>query len=374
MNKIVKQMAILLIGLSLIACGKKETTTSVKEEINYKNVKVIDAVLSKINKVAVSSGSLDSINEMEEVTKNRVDVIKINYKNGDKVKIGDIVLVLENQDVKSSYLDSKAKLISAKADYNTQKTTYDKYKILYNEKLISEDEFLNIKNKLASSEGTYRSAEASFLTNKKDYNDLTVKAKINGTIADLDLKLYQNIEKELSLFKIVDNDNLRILSGVSSRDVIGLKIGAKANIYVEGSLESVEGSLYEINPIANSSTRKFEVKIKIDNKDSKYKQGMFARVELYTGKKEGILVPKEAIIIEELYSYIFVVNKENIELEKNKKKETKEMLVARKIRVDLGISDGKNSEVISPDLKESNKVVLVGQYSLNDGDYIKEEN
>lgn len=374
MNKIVKQMAILLIGLSLIACGKKETTTSVKEEINYKNVKVIDAVLSKINKVAVSSGSLDSINEMEEVTKNRVDVIKINYKNGDKVKIGDIVLVLENQDVKSSYLDSKAKLISAKADYNTQKTIYDKYKILYNEKLISEDEFLNIKNKLASSEGTYRSAEASFLTNKKDYNDLTVKAKINGTIADLDLKLYQNIEKELPLFKIVDNDNLRILSGVSSRDVIGLKIGAKANIYVEGSLEPVEGSLYEINPIANSSTRKFEVKIKIDNKDSKYKQGMFARVELYTGKKEGILVPKQAIIIEELYSYIFVVNKENIELEKNKKKETKEMLVARKIRVDLGISDGENSEVISPDLKESNKVVLVGQYSLNDGDYIKEEN
>jgi len=44
----------------------------------------MDADLSEINKVAVSSGSLDSINEMEEITKTRVDVIKINYKNGDK--------------------------------------------------------------------------------------------------------------------------------------------------------------------------------------------------------------------------------------------------------------------------------------------------
>lgn len=374
MNKIIKQMAIFFIGLSLIACGKKEEVILTKDKINYKNVKVTDANLSKINKVASSSGSLDSINEMEEVTKNRVDVVKINYKNGDKVDIGDVILVLENQDVKSAYLDSKAKLISAKADYNTQKTTYNKYEILYNEKLISEDEFLNVKNNLASSEGSYRSAIASLLTNEKDYNDLTVKAKINGTVANLDLKLYQNIEKELPLFKIVDNNNLRILSGVSSRDVIGLKIGAMANIYVEGSLEPIQGLLYEINPIANPSTRKFEVKIKIDNKDSNYKQGMFARVELYTGEKEGILVPKKAIMIEELYSYIFIVNKESIESEKNGIKESKEMLVARKIKIDLGISDGEKYEVISSDLKDSNKVVVVGQYSLNDGDYIKKEN
>ena len=374
MNKIMKQIAILLVALSVVACGKKEGAVKENEDINYKNVKVVDADLSQINKVAVSSGSLDSINETEETTKSRVDVIKINYKNGDKVKVGDVVLVLENQNVKSAYLDSKARVISSKADYNTQKITYNKYEVLYAEKLISEEEFLSIKNKLAFSEGTYRSAMASLLTNEKDYNDLTVKAKINGTIADLDLKLYQKIEKEQSLFKVVDNENLRILSGVSSQDIIGLKTGAIANIYVENSLESVQGSLYEINPIANQSTRKFEVKIKINNKDSKYKQGMFARVELYTGKKEGISVPKKAVIIEELYSYIFVVSKESIESEKEGIKESKEMLVARKIRVNLGVSDGENYEVISSNLKESNKVVVVGQYSLNDGDFIKEEN
>lgn len=374
MNKLMKLIAILLVALSIVACGKKEDTVKEKEDINYKNVKVVDANLGEINKVAVSSGSLDSINETEEITKSRVDIIKINYKNGDKVKIGDVVLVLENQDVKSAYLDSKARVISSKADYNTQKITYNKYEVLYAEKLISEEEFLSIKNKLASSEGTYRSAMAALLKNEKDYNDLTVKAKINGTVADLDLKLYQKVEKEEPLFKVVDNENLRILSGVSSQDIIGLKTGAVAKIYVENSLEFVQGSLYEVNPIANSSTRKFEVKIKIDNKNSKYKQGMFARVELYTGKKEGILVPKKAVIIEELYSYIFVVNEENIESEKEGIKESKEMLVARKIRVNLGVSDGDNYEVISSNLKESNKVVVVGQYSLNDGDFIKEEN
>jgi RND family efflux transporter MFP subunit len=374
MKKIMKQMAILLMVLSVVACGKKEEVNKESKQINYKNVKVMDADLSEINKVAVSSGSLDSINETEEITKTRVDVIEINYKNGDKVKVGDTIVVLENQDVESAYLDSKARVISTKADYATQKTTYNKYKVLYDEKLISEEEFLDIKNKLSSSEGTYRSAKAALLKNEKDYNDLTVKAKINGTIANLDLKLYQKVEKEQPLFKIVDNEKLRILSGVSSQDVIGLKTGATANIYIEGSLEPVKGSLYEINPIANPSTRKFEVKIRIENKDSKYKQGMFARVELYTGKKEGILVPKKAIIIEELYSYIFVVNEESIETEKDGVKETKEIPVARKIRVKLGISNGENQEIISSDLKESNKVVVIGQYSLSDGDYIKEEN
>jgi len=374
MNKIIKQMAALLVILSLVACGKKEKVANEKEVIHYKNVKLIDANLTMIKKISVSSGTLDSINEVEEMTKNSGDVIKINYKNGDKVKKGNIVVILENQDVKSAYLNSKARVISARADYNTQKTTYDKYKVLYDEKLISEEEFFKIKNKLAASEGVYESAKATFSSNEKNYKDLTVKAKINGTIANLDLKLYQKIGKDKPLFKIVDNENLRILSGVSSEDIIGLKEGAIANIYVENSLEPVQGVLYEINPIANPSTRKFEVKIKIDNKDSKYKQGMFARVELYTGEKQGITVPKKAIVVEELYSYVFIANEENIEIEKDGKKETKKMLVARKIRVDLGISDGENQEIISSDLKEKNKVVVVGQYSLNDGDYIKEEN
>ncbi|OQY42069.1 MAG: hypothetical protein B6227_03210, partial [Fusobacteriia bacterium 4572_74] len=53
MNKIMKQMAVLLVGLSLLACGKKEEIVKGNEKINYKNVKMVDVDLSEINKIAV---------------------------------------------------------------------------------------------------------------------------------------------------------------------------------------------------------------------------------------------------------------------------------------------------------------------------------
>ncbi len=376
MKRVLKSIILILVTMSFLACGKKEkfVEDGTKGKINYKRARLVEGNLGKLNNISVSSGTLDSINEIEESINSRGDVVKINYKNGDKVQVGDVVLVLENQEVYSAYLDSKARVITTEADYEMNKNSHAKYQKLYEENLISEDEYLNIKNKLALSKGNYNSAKASLQKNKKDYEDLVVRAKINGTIANLDLKVYEKVEAKSPLFKIVDNENLRILSGVSSKDILDMKIGAKANIFVEGLKEPIQGILYEINPVSNLNTRKFEVKIKIDNKDLKFKQGMFARVELEAGEREGVLVPKEAIIIEELYSYVFVAKLEEIEVEKDGKKELQEVLVAKKIKVEMGTSSGENQEIISDELKEKNKVVVEGQYSLSDGDYIKEIN
>jgi len=369
MKKIAKLFTLIVLLLSVVSCGKEEKES--KKEIKYKSIRTAEANKKEIDIVATFSGTLKAIKSVDEMTDGSGTVVKVNFKNGDLVKKGETVIELEDQSTESRYLDSQAKYASAKSDYLTKKSTYEKYKTLYNEKLISQEEYNRVKNVYLASKGMYESALANLKNNKKTNDDLKIKAKFSGTIANLEFERFQKINKETRVFSVIDDSELKVYGGIPSKNMIGIKNGAIANITVENSNKIVNGKLYEVNPVADPATRKFGVKIKLENKDHNYRQGMFAKVELQTGKKVGIMVPKKALLVKELSNYVFVVKKESVEIGQGENKKTEELLVAHQVKVELGSSSGENQEIISEELEDKNIVVVAGQYSLSDGDYVK---
>ena len=81
---------------------------------------------------------------------------------------------------------------------------------------------------------------------------------------------------------------------------------------------------------------------------------MYSKVLVETGSKRGYLVPKNTIVIKELYSYIFVV--ENGE--------------AKRIKVERGYSNNEKQEIISDELYSNMKLVTEGQFLLEDRDKV----
>jgi membrane fusion protein (multidrug efflux system) len=69
-----------------------------------------------------------------------------------------------------------------------------------------------------------------------------------------------------------------------------------------------EGLLARINPQANLRTRSFPAEVLIDNPDRTLKPGMFARMKIVTGEKEGAtLAPLDAVVPTGREKLIFVV-------------------------------------------------------------------
>jgi RND family efflux transporter MFP subunit len=354
------KLIFLLLTLSfLLSCGKKEEA---KEQTIYKDVKITSANLEKFDVITSYTGSLDSIDEVKQITETGGYIKKVNYKNGDFVKRGAIVLEMEDKNVEASYLDTKSRVTSTKSDYDKQKLTFKKYTKLYKEKYISEEEYLNMKIKLAASKGNYESATAAYTRAKKDYNNLIARAKLSGQIANLNFKFYQKVDPNTPLFIVVDNSKMRVLGAVSGKNVVSLEKGAKAKVVVGAINEEVEATLTEINPIADPNTRKFQVRVELDNKDRKLKSGMYSKVNLMVGEKEGILVPKKAVVIEELVSYVYLVEEVNEGGEKKSR--------VKKIKVEQGETLDEMQEIISPELKDKNKIVVEGQFNIDNGSYV----
>ncbi len=355
-----RALLLIMVILSLGACGKAEkgegaaSPGTEKEEV-YKSVRVEEVRKEEIVRNDISSGIIDPINEVAQVTETGGDIVEINYRNGDRVEEGDVIVRLRDQNVSSTYLSAEADLISAKSDYETKEINFKKFEKLYAEDLISEDEFLSVRNAYNQSKSALKMTEANYLKVKEDYDNLTMKAKISGVVTDMDVKLYEKITKDTKIFTVVDDTIMRINTAVSGGEVNTLEVGGKAIISPEGMTESFEGRVYEINPVADPVSKKFAVKVELPNKSGELKKGMYSRVTIQTGRREGFVVPLESVVVKDLYSYIFI--------EEDGK--------ARQIRVERGYSQPRSVEVVSSELPDNFNVVVEGQFLLEDKDNLK---
>ncbi len=469
-----KMMLVLfLVIISLAGCkqDKAKEDTNNKKEVSSKQEKIKPVSVVKIEKkliekLVTTNSELNAIEEVFHMTKTGGDIEKIYYKNGDRVKEGDVVVKMKDSLIEADYKNSKANLDaakssyeksekfaeqemrnnlltaenamvnaketlerakrgvdkeeieqaesalnSAKKNYEVQKITYDKYVKLYEKKLISEIEFLNMENSYKSTESGYKqaekqleilkrgtdredivkltsnynsskenyelikkyiddnawkyeiaakkaqydSAQAVYESAKTRYEELTMKAKISGVVSNMDLTENTIIAKEKNLFVIINDNKMEGKCGVAGEDLRGIKIGKKIEVFIEDISKETEGVISEISPSADTQTRKFAVKFLIDNKEREIRKGMYGKVYIPTITKEVLTAKSKSIVIKDLASYLFTV----------------ENNIAKKIKVETGLTSNDDIEIISDKVKEGDLLVVEGQFMLEDQDKVK---
>ena len=351
-----KKVVILLILATIIGCSgeKKQNTTTQKENIKIvKSIKLEEKSIANIKKY---NGELKPQQEMKIVTTTGGDIEEIYFKNGDRVKKGEVIAKISNADVEASFFEAQGQLLKAKSTYSTEKISFEKYKKLYEKEIISENDYLAIKNRYETAQGDLKIAEGKFLKAKDDYDRLRVISKIDGVITDLFVKKYERVETGKEIVTIVDSSKMEVDIAVSGNDIKYSKLGNKAKIYIEELGISRDGVISEINLSSDSNSKKYSLRLLVDNGDNKILKGMYAKVNLEQGEVSGIFVPTKAVMIKDLYSYIAIVRDEKATIYRVTPKET--------------IGDMQLIEF--EDYKAGDRVVVEGQYLLNNNDKVKE--
>ena len=127
------------------------------------------------------------------------------------------------------------------------------------------------------------------------------------------------------------------------------------------TVNGVKNQIYQGVEQKGSPITKFllEQKNKVMNAkhgDNKILKGMYAKVNLEQGEVSGIFVPTKAVMIKDLYSYIAIVREGKATIYRVTPKET--------------IGDMQLIEF--EDYKAGDRVVVEGQYLLNNNDKVKE--
>ena len=320
----------------------------------------------------------------------KVDELMI--EEGDSVKAGDLVLRVDDKNFLAGLEQSEASVRINTIDIERQEVRisnlerqFARSSSLYEQDLIGEEEYESLRNQLdlaridfSSSKERLTQAEAQLDQVLDNLSKTKIISPIDGVVTSLDIKVGEtaiasstNIPGS-SLMTIANPASIYTEVLVDEADIANIEIGQRAEIvaiaYPDQPMTGVVRFIANTAKIAPGRTGlSFVVKIDItDPGEVVLRPGMSCRAEIFTQQEQSVAaVPIEAIIFEEdraeLRSEHFIFINDNG--------------VARKTKVEIGLSDDEYQELISQ--VDSNIEIVVGPNreirNLIDGDRIETE-
>ena len=208
----------------------------------------------------------------------RIETIRV--RPGAVVQQGDVLVELDKQELKARADQAIALRDQAKRDY-------ERIKKVANSGAISSQDL-----ERASSQADAREAAAREALTFLQY--ATIKAPYGGTVVSRQAEPGDTIAPGKPILEIEDISALRFETEVPEALIDFVKLGSEVTIRVGVESKPLRARISEISPSANTTTRSFLVKADL-SVAKEIRTGVFARLELPIGKREGLVVPCSAI-------------------------------------------------------------------------------
>lgn len=135
-------------------------------------------------------------------------------------------------------------------------------------------------------------------------------------------------------------DKVKIVVNVGEKDITKLRKGKKVRVSVDAyPEENFLGRVVKVAPAVDPRSRKLKVELEIENKDHRLKPGMFADVEIIYNEHSNVLVvPRISVLEKEGRTILFTVEDDRAKLREVKTGISDE----EKIEIVEGLNEGES--------------------------------
>jgi multidrug efflux pump subunit AcrA (membrane-fusion protein) len=192
-----------------------------------------------------------------------------------------------------------------------------------------------------------------------DYVPGIATAPVGGTVVALPAQVGMTISQAIPLARIAAGNALEIRLYVAERFISKMALRLPCEVTLDAYPGEVfRGSVSELSPVVDPTSRTMEVRVNVDNSRNRLKAGMFAKVRIITETKNNIVkIPAAALTQRFGESYVFVVEVDPTD---------PAFRIARRLVVVPGINIDGVLE-IQQGLKPDDEVIVRGQTLLEDG-------
>ncbi len=222
---------------------------------------------------------------------------KMLKEEGDGVKKGELIALLDNRDYKSNLEKAEAEVLRAQALSADASSIYERQKPLCLDNTVSQQEcetLLNTKNK---TEADYKAALAQrdFAKNQFDYTK--IYAPDEGVVMVRVQEPGANVSKGQIVYTISKTKPVWIRAYVNETDLGNIKYGMGVKVYTDtvdpktGKKREYDGYVGYISPVAEFTPKTVEstdlrtslvyrIRVYIDNIDEYLRQGMPTTIKI----------------------------------------------------------------------------------------------
>ena len=268
---------IFVLTILLAACGSPTSSA-----VSPTTPVLVDAVNQPSSDVVVASAVVSPAHVAQLGFVISALVKDIAVKQGDAVKAGQSLIVLDTPELE--YAAAAAEAAYRSASINAELQDADKVKVL-NER-TGHYYYVNLPQEVQTiAETKAAQAQAVFEIAQASFSQGTLTAPFDGTVASISVTPGELVQVDQAVITLAALDHLQLeTTDLSERDIARVKIGQGVNVYIESLGVNVAGKVIRISPIAETvgGDAVFPVTIELDEQPSGLLWGMTAEVEIQT--------------------------------------------------------------------------------------------
>ena len=347
-------------------------------------------------KSVVATGKIEPITKVEIKSKASGIVKKLYVDSGNTVKVGQVLVELDKEEIQARVRQARASLEAAQANERAAQADHERakvdaqgpdvplllrayeraqqmakegvfsqaalddaqrnYEMAVNKRDVARAQLTVNKAKMAQARAQMQQARATLEQLEEEHRNTTIAAPIDGVVLSRDVEMGDAVSSILVLgssatlvMTIGDTHEVYVKGKVDESDIGKVFLNQPARIKVESFKDKTfTGKVTKISPmgVEKDNVTTFEVRASINNPGGELKAAMTANAEIILEEHKSVLmIPEGAIIYDK-------DKKASVEVPDPRGKEGK-----RRVDVKVGISNGAKTELLAG-LKEGEQVVL----------------
>lgn len=333
-----------------------------------------------ITQMVSANGTLNPVTLVNVGSQVSGIVRKIYADFNDRVKAGQILLKLDPALIQAQLQQSMANMENARATLELAQANEARTRGLYALEYVTRLELDQSVQAFKSARAQLAVFEAQATRDRTNLSYTFIKSPISGVVVSREVNVGQTVAASFqtpTLFKIAQNlSKMQIDTSYAEADVGSIKVGQQANFRVDAfPNRSFSGVVHQVrlNPTTQQNVVTYNVVVAVDNADQSLLPGMTAYVNtIVTTRKDIMMVANAALRFRPADSANRADKSRGANSSHEGRKDERnkagaapmgtvyilENGLSKAVRISVGITDNRHTELLGGELKEGAVVIL----------------
>ncbi len=272
---------------------------------------------------------------------------------GDRVKAGQMLAEFEDTSSRGDLTQAEARLRQAQASLDTARRNADRIRKIRGSGAISQSEVDQALSGEKNAMADVTAAKAALQTQTQRSSYTKLLAPSDGVISVRNAVIGAVVNPGQEIFHLVVDNRLEWQAQLGMRNLMQVSEGMPVQLVLPND-RRVAGRVRQIGPTLDEQTRQGIVYVDLAS-DPQLRAGMFLRGRFELPLKQGLTVPRQALVLRDGFYFVFVLGNDN-------------KVAQTKVQLGGAVS---NTIEVTAGLREGDRVVTQGAAFLNDQDTVR---
>ena len=310
-------LAVLLLAAFFMFGGSEEQAggegaSAAGDRGQIPTVSVIVPGRSQVGRVITASGALAARRDQPVGVAGEGGLVRaVMVDAGSWVGQGQVLATIDRSVQAQTAAQLAAQVQAARADAALAQNEFDRSQALVGRGFVSKADLDRKRGARDAASARVRVAQAQLNATRAQIGRLDIRAPTSGLVLARSVEVGQIVGPGAgALFRLAKGGEMEMKAQLSQQDLAFVKAGMPASVTPIGSDRSFSGSVWQVSPVIDPTSRQGEVRIAVPY-DPAIRPGGFAEAKISAGATTAPLLPQSAVLSDDKGNYVYIINGKN---------------------------------------------------------------